>query len=115
MEITDHASGPPPGAGMETMENLEGSVRRLLDERKRLAMENERLLERARGAESELDETRGAAETLRADIERFEADNNRLKDFDLRKNDIRDHLRSIIEKIDRYVESDHTMDTYTNA
>ena len=100
---------------MATIENLESSVRRLLDERKRLAMENERLTDRVRGAESERDETRGAAQTLRGDINRFEADKDRLKDFDTRKNDIRDHLRSIIEKIDRYAESDHTIDTYTNA
>ena len=100
---------------MEAIKNLEGSVRRLLEERKRLAMENERLRERASGAESERDETRGAVQTLRGDIERFETAEKRLKDFDSRKNDIRDHLRSIIEKIDRYAESDHTIDTYTNA
>ena len=100
---------------MGTIENLEDSVRRLIEERKRLGMENKRLLERARGAESGLDENRGAVQTLRGDIERCEAAEKRLKDFDSRKNDIRDHLRSIIEKIDRYVESDHTIDTYTNA
>ncbi|MHB9029477.1 MAG: hypothetical protein ACYC9O_11975, partial [Candidatus Latescibacterota bacterium] len=64
--------------------------------------------------EAELGQARETIRNLRFELERFAAADDRYREFEARKNELREYIKTVIDKIDRYGDTD-AMNAVTNV
>ncbi len=99
---------------MDTLDRLENSITRLVEAHLKLRMESEHYSGEMLLVGAELEQARETVAGLKAELERYVRDEVRYREFDSRKEELRDQIKSIIEKIDRY-DDQGGMDAITNA
>ena len=99
---------------METIDRLESSIHRLSEANRELRKERDDLSRRVQMVGDELESARKNVETLRMNLARYVESDGRCQELEARKNDLKEHIQSIIDKIDKYSDSD-TIDSITNG
>ncbi len=99
---------------METIDRLESSILRLSEVNRELRKERDELSRHIQTVGSELDTARETIRALQADLARYMESDDRYRDFDTKKNELREHVLSIIERIEKYNDSDN-IDSITNG
>lgn len=99
---------------METLDKLESSVHKLLEVNRKLREERDELSGRVHAASTELGDARETIRRLRDDIACFESEDGRFREFDVKKDALRQHILMMMEKIKQYSDS-NDIDYFTNV
>jgi hypothetical protein len=100
---------------METIDRLESYIRRLSEANREIRKEKDDLSRRIQTVGNELDTARETIRTLHLDLAKFMESEDRYRDFDEKKNALREQILLIIEKIEKYGDPDNNIDSIMNG
>jgi uncharacterized coiled-coil DUF342 family protein len=99
---------------METIDRLESSIQKLFEANREIQKERDDLSRRVQAIGNELDQARETIRSLRGDLAKYMDSDDRYREFDAKKSELREHILSIIERIEKYSDSD-PIDSITNG
>jgi FtsZ-binding cell division protein ZapB len=99
---------------MDTLDRLEDVIKRYVEAYQILREEKEHLSGELVLFEAELGQARDTIRNLRLELEKFAAEDVRYREFEARREELREYIKTVIDKIDRYGDTD-AMGAVTNA
>jgi len=99
---------------MNTLERLDSSLQKFIEVYQKLREEKEYLSGELVLLNAELEQAKETILNLRNELERFASGDAKYRDLQTRKDELREIIKSIINKIDRYSNRD-AMGNVTNA